>query len=331
MSGRSIGIGIGTGLLMGLTLVAWLAPPEPPPARPLPEDLGRITRVVMQYNPGADVGLADVGEAVAEVYRQFLTSVGPGVQVVWVVGSRRDLDDLRERLRDAYPTDSRVLVVAKPITTWSKDRFTCLVHEGGAGRAVLVAPARKAVSNPLRTHDQEVPWRLAAAFGGLFTCRDMLIDFDGGDILATSRGVFVHPAVLSKNDAGDSRFTSADALREHVRALLGEVVWLGPAVSDVPPHHVGMFLTVANGKAFVGDVRLAERLVASHEAELASACRRAGGLADAATRAELARQLDRIADQLRSRGLEVVRVPLMPPTASRAWPCRARGDSRPGG
>jgi hypothetical protein len=80
-----------------------------------------------------------------------------------------------------------------------------------------------------------------------------------------------------------------------------------------------MFLTIAYGTAFVGDVPLADRLIAGHEAELAAACRSAGGPADAPTRSELARQLNSVADQMHSLGLRVLRVPLMPSATSRAW------------
>lgn len=314
-----VGIGIGAGLLIGFGLVAWLGSHDRSPEKPLIEDVGRITRVVIHYSPGTDQDLPGTGEAVADIYRQFLRAVASEVQVLWVSGNQRDLDDLRARLGDAYPSNSLVLLTHKPITTWSKDRFTCLVAASGRGPTVLLAPARKVMPNPLRTHDQEVPWRLAAAFPRLMVCLDMQIHFDGGDILATSRGVFVHPAILSKNDPVPSSRHSNERLREHLHSTLGELVWLGPVASDVPPHHVGMFLTVANGTAFVGDVQLADKLTAGHETELAAACRSAGGPADASTRAELARQLNCVADQMHSLGLRVVRVPLVPSATVRAW------------
>ena len=319
MNKWSVGIGIATGLLIGFGLVAWLGSDDRSPEEPLIEDVGRITRVVIHYSPGTDQGPPGTGEAVADIYRRFLRAVDSEVQVIWVSENQRDLDDLRTRLGDAYPSDSLVLLTHKPITTWSKDRFTCLVGENGLAPTVLLAPARKVVPNPLRTHDQEVPWRLAAAFPRLVVCRELQMHFDGGDILATSRGVFVHPAVLSRNPPVPSSRHSDERLRERLRSTLGELVWLGPIASDVPPHHVGMFLTVANGTAFVGDVQLADRLTVGHEAELAAACQSTGGPADAGTRAELARQLNCVADQMRSRGLRVVRVPLVPSATARAW------------
>ncbi len=278
------------------------------------EDVGRITRVVIQYSPGTRQGAPATGEIVADIYRQFLRAVGSRVEVLWVTENQQHLDDLREKLGDAYPPGSRAVLTGRPITTWSKDRFTCLVPATGPGRTVLLAPGRKAVPNPLRTNDQEVPWRLAAAFPSLLACRDMRMDFDGGDILATSRGVFVHPVILSKNDPAQ-----AQSLRARLSSQLGELVWLGPAESDVPPHHVGMFLTIANGTAFVGDVKLAEKLTAGSEAEVSKACQSAGGPARAEARAQLARQLDNVAQQVRSMGLRVVRVPLMPSATARAW------------
>ncbi len=314
MSLRSVGVGVAAGLLAGWGLVALLGSADRAPETPLAEDIGRIARVVIHYSPGDGAG-----EIVADVYRRFLRAVGPDVDVLWVVEDAPALDDLKARLGDAWPPDSRVLLTGEAITTWSKDRFTCLARAGGLGATTLLAPARKAVPNPLRTNDQEVPWRLARAFPQTFLCRDMRLDFDGGDILATSRGVFVHPAILSKNDPAAPPFLQPEALRERLRSQLGEFIWLGPAESDVPPHHVGMFLTVARGTAFVGDVRLADRLAAGREAELAAACLPAGGPADGATRDGLARQLDGVAAQMRRLGLRVVRVPLVPSATTRAW------------
>ena len=319
MTKPGIFIGIGAGLLIGLGLLAWLTPGDRSPAKPLPEDVGRISRVVIHYAPGIDLGLPGTGEVVADIYRQFLRAAGPGFQIIWVVENQRDLDDLKTGLGDVYPSDSLVLLTHTPITTWAKDRFTCLVSEDGRGPTLLLAPARKAVSNPLRINDQEVPWRLTASFPRLFACRDLQMDFDGGDVLATSRGLLVHPAILSRNVPLPQSFPSAEDLRSHLRSQLGELVWLGPRESDVPPHHVGMFLTLANGTAFVGDVRLAETLLARHAPELETACQSAGGLADAPTRTELVRQLDHVADQMRSLGLPVVRVPLVPSATPRAW------------
>ena len=309
MKGRSALIGIGAGLLAGWGLLALPGAGGRPAEKPLVEDAGRITRVVMHYRPLEDAAAPDAGDVIADIYRRFLRAAGPEIEVLWVVEDEQALDDLKARLGDDYPPKSLMLATGHGITTWSKDRFTCLARVGGRGLTTLLAPARKAVPNPLRTRDQEVPWRLAAAFPRFFECRDMEMDFDGGDILATSLGVFVHPVILSKNGPASSPSLSAEAVRERLRSQLGEFVWLGPAESDVPPHHVGMFLTVANGTAFVGDVRLAERLVEGHEAELEAACATAGGPADAAARSELARQLDCVAGQMQRLGLRVVRVP----------------------
>jgi len=318
MTTRSTLLGVTIGLLIGGTIVWFHSRTAPAPAAvfaPLPEDHGRLTRVVMHYHPSA-------GAAVASIYSQFLTAAGPGVEVVWVVDSQADLDELKARLGPAWPAGRcRAVLMGKEISTWSRDR--CIVlGSGGDRRSLLIAPARQRTANPLRTNDQETPYRLAGAFGELFTSRGLDIDFDGGDCLVTTRHVLVNPAVIEKNPPGPgARFASPEDLRAYLSHELGhEVIWLGdcPEAAHAPPHHVGMYLTVIGPTALVGDVRLA-RAIAASQPEVLAALAPAGGEAPADFEADLVSRLDCTADQMRSLGYHVVRVPLLPSATPRAW------------
>jgi hypothetical protein len=79
-----------------------------------------------------------------------------------------------------------------------------------------------------------------------------------------------------------------------------------------------MFVTVIGQTAFVGDTRLAGSIAATQPA-VATALARAGGPATPETMQSFDRQLDRTAERMRSFGLAVVRVPLMPSATPRAW------------
>lgn len=309
---RPLIIGTVGGLLIGGLIGALRGPlgRQGDQAAPLGEDEGRISRVVMQYHAGA-------GPLVAPIYAQFLSAVGRDVEVVWVVGKQTDLDDLQSRLGRSWPAGRcRTVVVGKEISTWSKDRFVAMRTPGRNGAAVLCAPARTRTANPLRTNDQEVPYRLALDPCRLFRARGTEADFDGGDFLATARHLFAGPAIIEKNAPGaGSRFHSTAELTDHLgRKLSRNITWL----DDSPDHHLGMFLTVIGNTAAVGDVRPAEKVAAAHPDTLA-ALRAAGGEAASAFRSDLIARLDRVARRMRSLGYAVVRVPLLPSATPRAW------------
>ena len=312
---RALIVGIAGGLLIGGVigvLVGSLHRREPR-AEPLGEDGGRITRVVMQYQPEA-------GPLVAPIYRQFLSAISRDVQVVWVVGKSSDLDDLKIRLGRCWPDGRcRAVVVGKDISTWAKDRFVAMRTSGSPAMAVLCAPARRRTANPLRTNDQEVPYRLAQDPSHLFSACDTEADFDGGDFLATSRHLFAGPAIIEKNNPGaGERFRSVDELTDHLnRKLSSRIIWLGTNPAESPPHHIGMFLTVIGQIAAVGDVRLAEKMACLPETH--TALQRAGGIASPAFRSDLSTRLDHIARQMQSLDYKVVRVPLLPSATPRAW------------
>lgn len=311
---RAVVLGTVGGLLIGGVIGALRLRQLGVPPAPLGEDRGRITRVVMQYQPAA-------GPLVAPIYAQFLSAVGKDVDVVWVVGQQSDLQDLQTRLGPRWPAGRcQSLVIGKAISTWSKDRFVAMRVPGGPGAPVLCAPGRTRTANPLRTNDQEVPYRLALDARHLCGVRETDIDFDGGDFLATARHLFASPTIFEKNPpkAGARARTTAELTDYLSRKMSRKITWLGNTPREAPPHHVGMFLTVIGQKAAVGDVRLAEAVAAAHP-ETLTALQPAGGAAAPAFRADLCTRLDRIVRQMQSLGYTVVRVPLLPSATPRAW------------
>lgn len=118
-------------------------------------------------------------------------------------------------------------------------------------------------------------------------------------------------AIMHKNDVILSQIDLNQKLARHI-------IWLGDTPQAAPAHHLGMFLTVIGNTAAVGDVRMAEKVAASHPETLAT-LQAAGGIASPAFRADLSARLDRVARQMQTLGYRVVRVPLLPSTTPRAW------------
>ena len=317
MRARVILAGIVGGLILGggvLVLRSILNGATIRPS-PLGEEQGTITRVVMQYHP-------DAANMVIPIYRQFLSKAGQQLEVVWVVGKAEHAVDLQQRLGEYWPAGRcRTVVAGKPISTWAKDRFVALAVRGQDTSPLLCAPARRYNVNPLRANDQEVPYVLAQHASRSFEVRGVEADFDGGDFLATKRHFFASPMIFDKNrPAAASRFRNVDELKRYLERMMSRnITWLGEKADEAPPHHVGMYMTVMGNLAAVGDIRLAEAIAAEHPTETATALQTAGGAATPKFRTELTASLDRVALRLRELGYSVVRVPLLPSAASRAW------------
>jgi hypothetical protein len=277
------------------------------PPVPLPEDHGQISRVVMQYAPGA-------GQFVIPIYSKFLSVISKNVQITWVVGKQADYDDLKTRLGKSW-RNGHVVITGKEITTWSKDRFVAMHYPAHPEIAVACAPARTRSANPLRTNDQEVPYKLAMDDSHLFNVIETDVIFDGGDFLAAANHFFASPTIIEKNE----NIRYFDELTGKMKKKFStEIIWLGTNPHDAPPHHIGMYLTVMGKYAAVSDVSLADAEVADHP-EISKALQFVGGELDSKSRLELTRQLNNVAKQMKSLGYQVVRVPLMPSATPKAW------------
>jgi len=199
------------------------------------------------------------------------------------------------------------VVTGFPITPWAKDRFGTFSR---AGRAVIaVPPARAAVPGP-RGNDERVPDLLCDELSAV-RCEALPFFFEGGDLLADERHVFVTSTLLGRNPP------LSDARRDELLQAIGEatgrtVVPIGREPGDVPDHHVGMYLTpLGDGVVAVADPELGARI--AREAET-----RDDPPAITDDPAEIDK-FHRVARDLESRGFEVLRVPLLLTTAPRVY------------
>ena len=310
---RIIFIGVLAGIVLGGAISLLRLQHSATPPAPLPEDCGKITSVVLQYHPA-------LVETVIPIYRQFLAARGHNYQVIWVVADAAQLQDIKRQLGKDFPQNYKVVTTGKVISSWSKDRFVACVGIGSNQPAQLYAPARRVRDNPLRINDQEVPYRLARSLSKSFHVRGSDADFDGGDFLATSRHLLASPVIIAKNTPGKGRrFHSNEELKKYLAATMsGKLCWLGNKATDVPAHHVGMYLTVIGDVAAVGDIS-PHWMTSEQATEVNTAMAKAGGAASSKGQEQLARQLENIAQRMQQLGYRVVRVPLFPSATPRAW------------
>lgn len=270
-------------------------------SRIVPDTGGPLREVVLHFDPAAE-------GRVAASYRDLLRAMDPSVTVWVVVARRRHFARFRRLARSwgVGGTDRfHVAVVGRPITTWSRDRYT-LVRGPRAGERRLLVRPRPDSANPVRANDWYAPFALARAAGPRVTVAVSPLVFDGGDLVATSRHVFATGLLVSRNV--QSALRTPAATRDYLRRVTGLTpVLIGERPEDVPPHHVGMFLTPLGDRrdtVLVGDPRAGLALLTpAMEKRLPRKV-----LRDPAFWA----RFDLVAREAARAGMRVVRTPLVP-------------------
>ena len=292
------------GLVLG-ALTVWAAGllwqcGQPEATRIVADAPGDLSESVMHYDPRTQA-------AVAPTYRGMLDALPASGLVRVVVEDRAHF----EAFLAAFPTPRlkfEPVVVGRPVTTWSRDRYTLLTRADGT-RVLLVPPQRPQVI-PARAHDWLAPWKIAEDSNDIEVVQASF-EFDGGDLIAGTDVVFADANLMRKNP---DLFPNPAAVAQTLTALLGQpVVVLGATPEDVPPHHIGMYLTpLPNGAVAVGSPSLAVELLGPDGRAQLAANLDNEGLPGIDDRPETRHRFDEPARQLESLGYRVVRLPLVP-------------------
>jgi hypothetical protein len=284
-------------VILGLLLTALLAVArnQPPAGSGLLSDCdGSIGELVIHYERGS-------AGVVETVYRQFLGALPKEVTVFVVCPDRAAFEDLRKRLGRVACRLTPV-PTGHPQTAWSRDRWLAVADSIG-GSTWLLTPRQEIAAAvwPERAGDALVASDLASLLSGRVRSRSSALLFDGGDFVADDEVVFVAPAVLGRNLG--ATVGSADDLRAVLARLLKRRVVL---LSQAPPHHAGMFMMPVGDKTvLVGDPSLA----ASGDVPLQNP--------DFSRATQ--KKFDAVAEQVRTAGYQVVRVPVAPDKDGRTY------------
>jgi len=290
----------------GLAIAVWLAAsgasrhePLAAPPRLEPDSGGHLERVLLHFTPEA-------AEDLLPTYRDLLLALSDDTEVLVAVEAMPHYEELRRALGDLSPgldLDAlRPVVIGRPITAWSRDRFATARR---GGRPLLVIPPQRVSPLPHRANDWIVPWILSTELGGAVDATEAAFDFDGGDLIADERGVYATALLLERNR--DRPTGQRSVLIEELRRMTGlDVVLIGGSPEEVPDHHIGMFLTpLGNGRAAVGDPAIAHRVLSGSGNDLPH------GLAPDWSTSTRAR-FETVARAMTEAGLDVTRLPLVP-------------------
>ncbi len=291
------------GALIGasLALMAWLATSATltdeagsEPAQQIalvPDSGGHLESVLIHFDPSAS-------EMVLPVYRDVLTALSADTEIFVAAESGAHLERLEQALIGAGLGRDRLrpIIVNHPITTWSRDRFAT-ARQGG--RPLLLTPPQRDTPLLSRANDWVVPWTVAADMNGAVEAAEMPFQFDGGDLIADERHVFITAVMKTRNPE-----MSLDELRPILGRATGlEPVIIGSEPEDIPSHHIGMFLTpIGDGKVIVGDPGLGQRLLDGAQLESM----------EPDFTSETSARFGRVARAVTEAGLKVISMPLVP-------------------
>lgn len=295
--------GVASGVAVALALVALKAVISPPvKLRVSPDNEATLETVVLHYDPKA-------APIIDETYRGILGAL-PEANFVIPVAAEADFRDFLTRFAPPRPERFKPVVMDRPITTWSRDRYT-MAREGD--RRVLLVPPQKASLHGPRANDWLVPWRLVLGDDDA-EVRELDLDFDGGDMITAADRVFVDANLIRKNP---SALPNAGAVASTLEPILGRPVFvLGQRPEDVPHHHIGMYLTpLPDGAVAVGSPALAVSLLGGERGEAFEALQarlRDEGMPQVDLSEATLHRFEFPAQQLRAAGYRVVPVPLVP-------------------
>ena len=289
--------GVCVGVVAGLVLPALISPGGTPlPRAHLASDIdGALKEIHIQYK-------TSFHDASIDVLASFLAALPKDVVVRAVVESEEEFRDFRQALQDRHislPTEITPVVTGFPITPWAKDR--CGTLQAADGRSAMAVPPVRATDAGARGNDERVPDLLASRLPGT-DCHALPFFFDGGDLLSDERFAFVAANFLARNQPYDTDDRSG-LLKRIGDAFNKTVIAIGNETTDVPDHHIGMYLTpLGNGAVAVGDPDLGLALT--------------GDLPEASTLA-IERDTSKyapfrfVAEALEAKGLRVVRIPML--------------------
>ncbi len=255
---------------------------------------GGFEQLVMHFDPRA---MAEVGPTYQDLFQSFPSST----EIDIVVEKAEDFDTFHTLLRTwniERPERFHPIVIGKQITTWSRDRYT-LMRRGD--ERYLLSPPRPVDGHIARQNDWWAPFAVAKAHEEVDVEVADLI-FEGGDFVATKSYVFATALLRRRNEGGE--LYDERATRKWIERHAGKkVILLGENISQIPEHHIGMFVTpIDDTTILVGDPDLGLSLLPK-DAELPFPVAR-----DKAT-------LDRfryVATRLEELGFTIVRMPLVP-------------------
>ena len=188
----------------------------------------------------------------------FVSQLDPASRVNVVVARQAEFDRLAQALSEQYDDalpQLHAVVTGFAVTPWSKDRYGTMRSKRGA---VICVPEQAIAGDRVAAvGDKQVPALLASDGVEL---RSLPFRFDGGDLICSDERIFMAANCLARNQPYDQRGRAA-LIRTMAQTFGKPITLLGHTPAEVPPHHIGMYLTpLGDGKVMVGDPDLGLRL-----------------------------------------------------------------------
>ena len=270
------------------------------------DDGGPIAEIVLQYSAHSEPELGPV-------YTDLFRRLPPGVRILVCCSSKDCQDQFLSKWGPPAVAGGRevhIVNVNRPLSVWARDRRIARQYPSGIPAACFV-PTAHVNSDDEKHNDMLLPTLLWST--GLVP-RVSLTAFhlEGGNVVANRRHVFVGGNVVAENK---HRFSDEEHALEELRQIFQrEPLLLKGDAGQIPWCHTDMYITP------LSDRRV---LVASPAAGLGALGERSFSLAtdeedeepwecdDTAPGSAAQKCFDAVADEIRQRGYEVVRMPAL--------------------
>jgi N-dimethylarginine dimethylaminohydrolase len=284
-------------------------PQAPVPSGPeeiVADDGGPIAEIVLQYSAHSE---PELGPVFTDLFRQLPA----GVRILVCCSTRECQDQFLSKWGPNAVASGRevhIVNVNRPLSVWARDRRIARQHTNGIPAACFVPTAH--VNYDDEKHNDMLLPTLLWSTGLVPRVSLTAFHLEGGNVVANRRHVFVGGNVVVENK---HRFSGEDhAVEELQRIFHREPLLLKGDAGQIPWCHTDMYITP-----------LSERrvLVASPAAGLGALGERSFQLAtdeededpwecdDTSPGSAAQKCFDAVAEEIRARGYEVVRMPAL--------------------
>ncbi|PKK89455.1 MAG: hypothetical protein CVV64_14340 [Candidatus Wallbacteria bacterium HGW-Wallbacteria-1] len=223
------------------------------PSELMVDNDGAIERVVIQYSTTFE-------KEILPTFMTFLKELHSDISVTLVCETSQDADFMNSMIKIwgiIRPDRIDVRVFGKPITVWARDRFALRAFRDNDSVDAIILPILSEDEDQDRVNDMEVPGFIMAGKGVVTRSVTPGFFFEGGDMVSTSRRIFVGRNTLNRF-SGDEKELMSIMRREFGR----DVIMLGGRGSEELVCHIDLiFSSLDENRVVLGDPMLTRRLL----------------------------------------------------------------------
>jgi len=272
----------------------------------LSDNQGKIQHIIFQIPEFSSTKSWSVS---LNYFRSILQELDNKVEVTIITEFQRYSERLSEMIKNEWNIRNPIRILVTPeseekLSPWGQDGYVVVKNKGRG--ITLIAPVSRRDSTVLKTLSKTYPY-ITSVISDL--------DFDGGNIVSNDRYVFTgYPLIEENNKLG----LDEQEIIQRLEKMFGkEVIVIGDKNHRAPFAHIDMYLTpIGERTLLLGDSKLAVDLLpkADNSSIIDSPILKKQIKLNLSE--DIFGALERVKNQLESRGFQVIRVPYLGVTCS---------------